>query len=421
MKAKRFVTRLAYAGAGFGVALASPGFAVDWHLEANANVSQQFHSNIRLLPDRLDPEAVFGTDIGLTAQLVAQEPNWQVKSGVRLQNLFYTPIAGIDTQNQYLDLDAHYATERSLFALSVHHTDDALLSSQSEEVVGIVLTRVQRAETTLAPSWTYIFDERTRLTLGYAYQSSDYEAGQGFGYVDSVTHTASLGLEHQLTERLTLTGTLAYNAYKASQRTIDYVNVMAGFQYALTETLDLNVSGGGQYSDSETNFQTFRLTGFQVVSLDPFLVAPVVVPETVTFKDQQFGPLVTASARKRFETSDWELTYAHRISPAINGALFESDRVSLSGRQRLTERLNANLKLSYLEYTRPNLDGGALQQTYYRFDGELSYALTEKWRLSASYQYGLRDLGASGGTFAGSQDDHAVFVTLRYTFDPFHF
>ncbi len=421
MRVKRFATRLAYVGAGLGVAFASPGFAVDWYLEANANVSQQFHSNIQLLPDRFNPEAVFGTDLGLTAQLVAQEPNWQVKSRVRLQNLFYTPIDHIDTQNQYLDLDAYYATERSRFALSVHHTDDALLSSQSEGVVGIVVTRVQRSETTLAPSWAYVLDERTRLTLGYAYQTSDYEARQNVGYVDATVHTASIGLEHQLTERLALTGHLAYNAYRASQRTIDYVNVMAGFQYALTETLDLNVSGGGQYSDSETNLQTLRLAGFQIVSLDPLQIAPVVVPEKVTFKDQQFGPLVTASARKRFETSDWELVYRHQISPAINGALFESDRVTLSGRQRLTERLSANLKLSYSEYTRPHLNGETIQQSYYLLNGELSYALTEQWHLSASYQYVLRDLSKNAGTFAGNQDDHAVFVTLRYSFDPFYF
>ncbi|MBP1153184.1 hypothetical protein, partial [Methylocaldum sp. RMAD-M] len=95
------IQRLAWAGVGLGMAVARPSFGVDWHLEAAASVSQQYHSNIQLLPDRLDPQAVFGTDLGFTTQLVAAEPHWQVKSRARLQNLFYTPIDAIDTQNQY--------------------------------------------------------------------------------------------------------------------------------------------------------------------------------------------------------------------------------------------------------------------------------------------------------------------------------
>ncbi|WP_077732820.1 hypothetical protein [Methylocaldum sp. 14B] len=415
------IQRLAWAGVGLGMAVARPSFGVDWHLEAAASVSQQYHSNIQLLPDRLDPQAVFGTDLGFTTQLVAAEPHWQVKSRARLQNLFYTPIDAIDTQNQYLDLDAHYATERSRWALTVNHTDDALLSSQSDVLVGIVLTRVQRAETTVAPSWTYALDERTRLTLGYAYQASDYEARAGFAFVSSTAHTASSGLEHQLTERLLLSGTLAYTAYRADRRAIDYLNALAGFQYALTETLEVGVSGGGQFSDSETQLETLRLDGFQIVSLDPLLLVPVTVQETVTLKDRQFGPLVTASARQRFDTGDVELNYAHQISPSINGTLFESDRVTVTARRQVSERLNAALNLSYTDQSLPDANGDRLTQAYYRIGGDLSYAVTERWRLGASYQYTLRDLGERGGLFSGRQEAHAVFVTLKYDFDPFQF
>lgn len=409
--------RLAGLGFGLGLAFARAALAVDWHLETQAGLSQEFHSNIRLLPRQLGPRAVWGADLGFTTRLIAREAHWQVQGRARLQNQFYAPIEHIDAQNQFLDLDAHYATERSRWALTANYTDDALLASQSDELVGIVLTRVQRSLTSFAPAWTYAWSERTRSTLGYAYHVADYETRTGFGYVDSTTHTASVGLEHQLTERLGLNGTLAYTAYRADQRAIDYVNAMAGFQYAVTETLDIGVSGGGQYSFSETELRTFRL-GLAFIDQPPTLV---LIPEDVTLKDAQFGPLVTATARQRFESSEWQLDYSHKISPSINGTLFESDRVALTGRHRFSERLNASLSLAYTDQARPSFNGNTLSQAYYRLGADFAYTLTEHWHLSGSYRYVLRDLGDRDGAFSGRQDDHAVFLRLKYDFDPFQF
>lgn len=410
--------RLAYVGLGLGLAFARTGPAVDWHLETQAGLSQEFHSNIQLLPRRLDPRAVWGTDLGFTTRLIAREAHWQVQGRARLQNQFYAPIEHIDAQNQFLDLDAHYATERSRWALTANYTDDALLASQSDELVGIVLTRVQRRLASFAPAWTYAWSERTRFTLGYSYHAADYDARTQFSYVDSTSHTASAGFEHQLTERLGLNGTLAYTAYRADQRAIDYVNVMAGFRYAVTETLDIGVSGGGQYSFSETELRTFREA---LAFIGPIPVR-VLIPEDVTLKDAQFGPLVTATARQRFESSEWQLDYSHQISPSINGTLFESDRVVLTGRHRFSERLNASLSLAYTDQARPSFNGEILSQVSYRLGAELTYALTEHWRLSGAYQYALRDLGdRDNSAFSGRQDDHAVFLRLKYDFDPFQF
>jgi hypothetical protein len=392
--------------------------AVEYAFDGNLALGQQYNSNIVLARN---PQAVWGTSLDLDAGLSAREPNWQVGGRTRLANSFYAPNSSIDMQNRYVDATALYLTERSRYQLAGNFTDDYLLSSQSDPALGVVLGQLHRNLKSVGPSWTYSLTERARATLGYDYARAEYSGSATQAYPDSDTHAASSQFAYQFTERLTLNGALSYTAFQASQpsagyrNAIDYVNFSLGLKCAYDPALDLNFSAGGQYTHSQAEYSSFRLI-YVPVSLNPPLFRVAAVPTTLRSPAQETtAPLFTLGLSKRFEDASLDLAYSRQISPSINGALLETDRVQLAGRQEFRPGLNGALSLSYIHQSYPNLGGGRLEYSYYQAEASLSYGWSERWSATASYRYYLRRVDSGGDR---NQDSNAAFLSLRYEFEP---
>lgn len=401
-----------------GVLGAPVGHAVEYALDGNALLGQQFNSNITLAPGS---QAVWGTNIDLDGKLSAGEPNWQVSGRVRLNNYFYAPVSGIDMQNQYVDGGAFYLTDRSRYDLAGNFTDDYILSSQSDPGLGLVLGKVGRTSKNIGPTWTYSFSEKTQGAVGYSYTQAEY-SGSVQSYPDSETHAGFAQLTHRHSERLTVEGAASYSSYTGElaragyKNSIRYTNLSVGLKYAVNQDLDVRLSVGGQFSQSESQFRGYRLLGYTTTFTIPPRLVPVIEPVTLNAPARDsFGPVFTLSATQRFERSTLNLAYNRQINPSINGALMEFDSLNLTANRELRPGCNASLALSYNHQTYPNASNGTQDYSYYRAEGSLSYAWSRRWSSVASYRYYLRQ---SGDNAVLEQDSHTVVLTLKYDFDP---
>jgi opacity protein-like surface antigen len=393
------------------------GQAVEYRLEGDVAVGQQFSSNIIL---SRPPQAVWGTNLDLNAALAASEPNWQVTGKTRLSNYFYTPVSGIDMQNQYLDVRSIYMTERSRYQLSGNFTDDSFLSSQNDQIVGLVVGKVHRNLKSLNPVWFYSLSETSQLSLGYQYNRAEYDASAD-NFPNSDTHTAFSQLEHRFSERLSLSGEVSYSAYDAKQRSVGYqnrinfVNFSLGLKYAFDPTLDIQFSAGGQYSRTEAQFVRNQILGFTLISLNPIRFAPIVGPVVIhTPPADSLGPVFNLEVNKRFDRTEMSLFYNRQISPSISGDLLEVDRAGLSAKREFRFGLSGSLGLSYTHQTFPSQANQTASFSFYQATGEISYAWTEHWSASASYRYFLRQIDNSN---TPNEDSNSVLLTLRYNFD----
>ncbi|MGZ8218268.1 hypothetical protein [Methylomagnum sp.] len=394
------------------------GFGAEYSFDGKLVLGQLFDTNINLVPSL---PAVWGTQLNLDAGLAVGEPNWRVAGRTRLTNYFYTPTSAIDMQNQYVDASAHYLTDLARYELAGNFTDDYLLSSQADPALGLVLGKLHRRMSSLAPAWTHSLSERARVTLGYSYVRSEYDAAAR-NYPNSDNHSAFSQLSYAASERLRLEGSLSFTAFNSELATtgnrnaINYVNFSLGLKYSVDPSLDVHASAGGQYSRSQAEYQTRRLLGYALVSLDPPRFAPVTEPATFKTPAQEtFGPVFSLGATKRFEKTSLDLSYTRQISPSINSALLQVDSVGLSASREFQPGFRGNAGLFYTHQSYPNFNNQPLDFSYYRVEGGLSYDWSERWSTTASYRYFLR---RSEGGDASNQDSHSVHLSLQYNFDP---
>lgn len=394
------------------------GHAIEYTLDGNAQIGEQLNSNIVLAPRT---QTVWGTTLNLDGTFSAREPNWQVSGRVRLNNYFYAPVSGIDMQNQYVDAKAFYTTERSRYELAGNFTDDTILSSQSDPSLGLVVGKTGRTSKNIGPTWTYSFSEKSQGSIGYTYAQADY-ASSIQRYPNSETHGGFAQWVHRHSEQLTLEGALSYSSYVGElarngyRNSISYTNFSLGLRYAFAPDLEMHFSAGGQYSQTESQFRSYRLLGYVPVGANPPRFVPIVEPVTIKAPVRDsFGPVFTLSATKRFERSILNLAYNRQISPSINGALLEFDSVNLSVRREVRPGFEAGLSLSYNHQTYPSVSNQTQDYSYYRAEGSLSYAWTRHWSSVASYRYFLRQSGSNTGL---EQDAHVVLLNLKYDFDP---
>lgn len=427
---------------------------VDYSLEGSIRLDEEFNSNIQLIPNRSNPKAVFGTNLGFNGTATAAAPNWKSWGKARFDNYFYSPLGNLDRQNQIIDAGYTYLTEQSKWDITGNFTSDAILATETDTINSGFLFPglIGRELKSISPSLTYSVNGQISLNLGYSYAESKYSTPPGVlaNFPDSVTHSANSGLSYRFNDQFIVTSNLSYTTFSFGQKTssqfqsalsrsnfdsessnsINYLSGMLGMTYAYDATTQLNLSAGGQYSTTETKTRnTITTTGAEVISFSPLVLSDVTQTTTVSQgnSNSQVVPIFGFGGTKKFENSEIQFNYSRQVSPSINGQLLTTDRLTLTSKHNFSKLITGNLNFSFLDQERPDgsqiTTSGAnvINQTFYSLRGELSYFLTPQWVLGAGYQYRLRDSGLTSGSFSGIQDAHSVFVNLRYDFEKLQF
>lgn len=402
-----FYSRSPWALACLCLLLAGDGFGTEYTLRADANIQQNYNTNILLLPDSIEHAGVWGSELNFQTSIMAANPVWTAKGNARFDNWFYYPDSGLDMQNQYVDAQYAYLTERSLLEFNGGYINDAILSSKADQVQGIVFGRVQREIFNINPSWTYRISEHTKINMIYSYFNSKYPTsllspGNTDGiYPNSTSNSVSTGFNHLFNEYLSFDGMLLATEFVTQDRSIDYVNLTVGCKYLPLINTEVSLSGGGQYSQTTTKYNLFG----QFYSL----------------QTNQLTPLFNISLKQNFDKSSLVLSYSQQSTPSINSNLFRSDLVSLSASHRFTQLLDGTLSLSYYSISTSSQNQSSLGQNSYQLGGGLFYNMTGNTVISASYNFQARDIDTDIGAYSHPQYAHIVSINIRHEFDKLHY
>lgn len=389
-------------------------------------MGQEYNTNIFLIPNPTGD--VWGTKLGLNTEFSAAEEIWKVNGNVRLDNYFFNEKS-LDSLNQFISLTGHYfATERSRFALRGDYIRDSTRTS-FVEVNDLVFDQVRRNSQSINPSWTYDLSENTSLNLNYQYQNTEYKNKENTFFPHYKTHVGSIGLIHDYSERLQLNGSLSYTSYsspgsatvvpgtldflifqipgtyenQSEEINIDYATAIVGFSYAIDETFNVNLGGGGQYNTIEAGSRTiFRDTFGNPI----YTNAQRISSDSLTY-------VVKAGATKRFEVDDLALNYAHTVTPDIYGNLVEANTVTFTGKHKFTPTINGSIQILYTDRSTADQRNVTLNRQFLRAQSDLSWDFTENWSITASYQYSQQEIEV----ISNVPESHAAYLTIRYLWD----
>jgi hypothetical protein len=390
-----------------------------------------------LTPAPHNDEWGHGVDGGF--DLAVADDRWGTSANARFMNRWYLPDSNLDYFNQFFSWKTYYFTERSRLGLDTQYDMDTALTSLTDPTanLGYVFQRVPQTVRVLSPNWLYNLTERTQMNLGYTYRDTTYDQKNNPSrFPDSAAHTGSLGFSHQLTEKLELTGSAYYTDYALTgvqsfasvtqntffgpltrsqfipsvTSTIRTGSLMVGFDYNIDETLNIALSGGGQYNETET--PSYDVTFTQKFGSFPPSVNVLHINGS---SDNSLSEIAFAKATKRFENADLSLEYNRTTSPNIQGDLITYDNYSINGSYRLSSQLSASLNLSYSDRTFPAAQGQTITGSNQLIGARpaISWQWDENWVMSGGYQFYRLNYTDTEATATS----HAVFLNIQYLFD----
>jgi len=361
----------------------------------NLTITSQPHNSVEELD--LIPEASFGRKTetsGITGQ-------------VRFDARRYWGESGLNTNDRLLNLHMYDNGQRMGWTLDGNITRDTTLQSELN-ATGLVLQRTPRLMRSLNPGWSYMFNQRTQLKLGYQYQDVRYPDQATLLYQDYRINALTATISHQYSQRLQIFGSASATSYRTTKNQLPYHGAVdaryailqAGASYAFSQTLSATVYAGARGSRTTIQEQ-------QLIPVGPFVFFGPVHDVT----DTNVGSVVNANVQKKFQTGTVSANLSREIQPTGYGGLIETDRLRLSAHHRISARFSDSVDLGLYQTKEVSSTVRHLDRTFVRVEPAFTWKMTRWWHLTGSYRYARQRYKHQSQTAT----QNAVYVTLAYT------
>lgn len=366
-----------------------PSSSGQWYDEPTVTARLGFDDNVRFTAKK--EESSFSQKLSAKTGLGYRTEVTDIKLGVRADVQRYSEESDLDTDDQYLDLNAKHRTGHNLFGLNGRFIRDTSRTSELE-TTGRVQRSKRRLSSFLNPTWTRTLDERNSVRLDYTHNKVIYQDSNQTGLLDYRSHAARGALFHDLDELTQLSATFTYTHYRVpkSNSEADDYGFQVGVTRALSETVQGSLVAGGRETTSKVRDDARN-----------------------TIRDTNYGLLLSASLEKRLERTIVRGGVLRELRPTGSGRLIDSRSASIDVRHRLSERLTFFLDTSVFRNETNNDSFNQVddeQRTYFSTEPKLRWRFTRWWDVVGSYRYRYQKLDGSGT----SADSNAVFLYVTY-------
>lgn len=381
--------------------------STEWSVIPSISVQELYNDNILLTPVR--GPAVTGTILTPSLGLTAQQEAWNLTGTAKWQNSRYSGQSGLNTNDQYLNLQSNYQTQRNAWGLTGTYAKESILTSTAFVAdVGLVHVQTQRITRTISPTWTWTMSPNMNLQLGYQYNGVSYQEGTRVGLFNYSQNAVDVTLSDQISARNQVFGSTSYSYFKVPVLDLAGTNeksntstALIGLTRQFSSTFSGTLSAGEQYThSSETQCNPFILQLFGQCS-------------ATTAFSKNTGAVYNASLQKQFERSTVNLTVGRSVSPSGAGTQVLIDSGSLGANWQFSQRL---LGLASADAYRIRAVGTSvteLNRNYYSASAELRWEWTRNLKVSGLYEYiWVKYVSGSGVLPAKS---NSVYMTLKYS------
>jgi hypothetical protein len=309
-----------------------------------------------------------------------------------------------------LAVRSQYRAERNTLGLNAQFIRDNTLLGELA-TTGVAQAFTPRTEVTINPSWSRSLSEQTKLVATYDFTDVNYSNTSATTLIDYRDQLATIGLEHNLTERTTTTLTAYYNLFQTDPSNFEArtVGILGGVAHDFSETLRASVVGGPRTTRSTTSSQTQVCTGpinnsqcstgtFTTLSSD-------VTKDTTAFT-------LTADLTKRWtEIGSVSLRLARELNPTGIGALVQTDLLRVSLTRELSPTVTALLDAGVY---RSKYVGAAIDPNkarYLRVEPHVSWRVSPQWTIDAGYVHAREKYDAQSSAATAN----VAYVTFTYT------
>jgi len=351
--------------------------SAEFNIIPSLRIKEEYNDNIFFSTD--DRKKDFLTTLSPAIELINRTEKLDSSLLARLNVLRYINNEGLNDVEQNYRGRLRYSLHPKLkLSADAGYTRDSR-PDRDIEVSGLVMKPVTRHWQNYAAGAEYTFSEKTRASLSYSYERSDFNDPE---FVDIKAHDLSLGFTHDLSQYFSATMgrmNLGYGRYEFQDSTVDYYYATIGMSQALSEKWNILIDAGGSYTRSEFEVETLEL-------VPPFFYRVVREPK----KEEEGGLVGQAALSYNGERTNGELAFSHRVMPAVGRAgAAERTSLTIQVRRRFTYELSGRLSAGYYinKSERGKFSTAPLDEETWRVNPVIRYEFTKDVALEAFYSY----------------------------------
>lgn len=369
-------------------AISSKGMAAEWTAEPAVTARHEYSDNINL---SVHPSnGVRGSFITPSLDLGVNAPIWQLSAGVSATQRRYSGQAGLDSDDKGSRLSAIYRTERNTWQLNASRSLYSILSGDLISAdTGIVQTQRQTLTESVAPSWTWLYSERTQLQVSYQLNNISYGNSQSAGLYDYDYQAATATLSNRLSEINQVFVTGSYSKFHVPDTEFD--SNTRSFQVGTTRNFSSTTQGtlqaGLRNTESFTRGGNPIYTRFTTIingAIEDVLVQTGVTQDS---RRENTSSVFSGSLERKFEKTFVRLAVNRTLSPSGSGGQTEQDAVSFNLKDPLSPRLTLSVNANW-QKTRAfegNISNSDL--TYYDFSPGIDWQWLRDLSVGMNYRY----------------------------------
>ncbi len=379
--------------------LCLPGHALaaQYSLVTKASARAEINDNIFITSAAHD--SVSGLVVTPQARLVVKELNWQSYLNTKLVFNRYSDH-NLDSNDVLFDWSSSYSLERHVLSLDVKYNKDSSLNSTSSDF-GVVARRVKSRSSALAPSYQYIANQRTRLSLTANRTQVDYSDDVGF--IAYSLDSLSASWLYTLSERNTVSLTLQGSKYRSDDGIYQYdlTVLQVGLQHQFNELWSFN----GAIGDSRRNSSN------QATNTINFFGQTINVIQVNNFTTN--GLVLDATFKRDLEQGRLGITFSRNNAANSFGGLNEVSTFKLMHQYQISELWQQVLSIRYEDVNAVSSGVMVTDRTVLLFEIRLIRQIDRQWKINASYRYATRQFDA---VLAADASSNRLFLGLTYNF-----
>lgn len=383
--------------------------AAEWVAEPSVNLRGEYDDNFRLTSAAHND--VWGTILDPRLTLSRRSELWKINAAGRIRAANYTGDDGLDTVDNFFDLNMKRQLERGSLQASASLANDTTLQNEELDIdTGITVNQIDRTQKNIEFTGQYMFTESTWLEASVALHKIEYDGGEQYGLLDYEYSTPGVQIIHQLNPKTQVFSILNHTTVKYENNSnLESItdSLQIGASYDITETWNVSGSIGNRRTRTSESVPTGTVRpGFEI--LFPYVYDLVDVPRD----SESTGLVYDARLSRQLESGHLNLSASQEVTPSSTGTDTETTRIGIDGLHRFDAKLSGILAVSYYQSSTVGGVTTRADNDRYRISPSLSWNMDEDLVLNAGYAYTRikRDAASDDNV-----DSNAVYIGLGYT------
>ena len=354
----------------------------------------------------IEPREVFFTINSIGLETVISDPKYKLSFRPRARVSRYTEETDLNAEDYFFSFRGDRYFEKNSIRLDFNFERESTITTEFTDS-GILDVNLPRTTFSASLNWTHFVNEILQISASAFATDVSFEEDPRSPFIDFNVYGVGTSLAYAVSERTSYLAGLNITKFKTPRlgsETHSYTFTV-GFQHQFHESTYAVFRIGQNVSSID-----FKRQQFQLVSVRPFVLNTILVPET----ENASGEVVELLVNTRLSRAELQGEWLRSFSPSSQGVRQVTQEVRGFARYGINDRTDGILQISYRQRDQEgdNLDIRLGASEFLNLSLRLSRRFAPEWVGEVGFRF--REQVGTNFLANAQADSKRFFISLKW-------